>query len=208
VWLDLLELARQRSGAHQNRHDRRVDIRRSDSGIDRDGILYEWAACQYLDLPLTNVRAVGRTVDDGSKDEVWYGKRLQVKGTRYPSGKLLFGGPLKEMTADLALLVVGVGQWPKDEPPTLRIAGWCTREKFEKHRVWETLQRMACWTMLQGRLNDPQLLHHFDGSPYLRRQITMAALPKQCERCPDLSPPDPWNRCVLCTPPSLFKVPA
>ncbi len=71
------------------------------------------------------------------------------------------------------------------------------------------------------RLHDPRDASPFDGvdEPPARtrfRPVRLSEPPRQCERCPDRPQPalplgedprEPWPRCVLCLPPSLFAPP-
>jgi len=108
------------SGSARITFNNRYDQKQTDEDVDLSGIVSEFAVADYLGLALdTSISARG---DDGNdlKDD----RTIQVKSTKYPTGKLLFDN-FGKFVSDVAFLVI-----VSPDFKTTRIAGWISKQDF------------------------------------------------------------------------------
>jgi len=123
----------------------------SDVEIDTVGVLCEWGLASYLHLDTTPIFA---PCPDSGTDFLYAAKTLQVKGTTHASGRLIWGGAIKDLSTDLVVLCLA------HDMPTVRIAGWMWCDEAEAMAQWKRLasDMPECWVLEQKHLNDPGLL--------------------------------------------------
>jgi hypothetical protein len=81
---------------------------------DLEGICGEFAFCKAMNLyPDMSI-----SPRKGTDDVVFKGKTVDIKTTRYKTGKLLARKTKEEMPSDIYVLVIG-------QCPNYKIAGWC-----------------------------------------------------------------------------------
>ena len=116
----------------------------SDAEIDLDGVGAELAFCRlmnlYPDLSL-NLRA-------GGADCTWAGRSLDVKQTRYQSGRLIAIRKKASNPCDLYALMIGAF-------PTYRFAGMATSEQLFAAERLHDLGRGVGYVLDQDALQKP-----------------------------------------------------
>lgn len=113
-------------------YDRRVDEDMDPQDMDYVGVVGEAAVGRWLGVPFNQFS--GLHGDGGEYDIKFHELKLQVKGTRYLAGRLLFT-TLDKFTAHAGVLVT------LNNDSTANIAGVISRAKFMSNYTYSELKK-------------------------------------------------------------------
>jgi hypothetical protein len=130
---------------------KRADL--TDAEIDLDGVGAELAWCRlanvYPDLTLSP--------RSGGADATWAGRTVDVKTTRYVTGKLIAVPSKVHAPCDLYALMIGTF-------PTYRFVGLATADHLLAAENIRNLGHGPTYTLEQDALTPPSVLHLSHGS--------------------------------------------